>query len=228
MAPDPSLRRPLPDVTARGALHLAAATLVAAPCAQGRALWALLAGVAVLAAWVEPHSFRNLLSRGFLTLALTMAAVTATGDGPGGSWAPVVARAAVLVLAFGVLGRRASPSALATLASRLRLGDFGLALGIAVNSLDSVRHTATGTWHALRLRGALRAGPVRCARLYAVTVLGCILARADTVALAAESRGYGLYDRPAQLRPATGADVQLAVAAWTLAVTALATRLVEA
>ncbi|MCX6361335.1 MAG: hypothetical protein NT029_16140 [Armatimonadetes bacterium] len=150
-------------------------------------------------------------------------------SGDEGAWAEagaLIARGGMVMVAFGALAEWASPGALSGLASRIGLQGFGLALGIALNSLDALRDTSTDTWYALRLRGATRAGIRRCGRLYAVALLGAILARADAVAVAAVSRGCDrIGGGSSATEPATLADRQLTILAWLPAAALLLRRL---
>ncbi len=201
--------------------------MAAAALARSHDVWPAFCVIVALSGVVEVRSLRRLTGRGFLAFAVVSAGLMALSGEPGGWTAagPLIARGGMVVVGFGALADRASPAALEALACHLRLPGFGLALGIALNSLDALRDTATDTWHALRLRGATRAGLRRAARLYAVALLGAVLARADAVAVAAVSRGCDRRgERVPAAEPATTADRLVGLLAWLPALALLLRR----
>ena len=76
---------------------------------------------------------------------------------------------------------------------------LGFTLGVAVNLLPALERSSGRTWDTLRMRGGLRHRRRLTLRLATLTVMSNALRRADEIAIAAETRGFGL--RRARMLP---------------------------
>lgn len=112
---------------------------------------------------------------------------------------------------------------LAALLERIGLQGIGFSMGVAVNFLPTLMHSAQNAWHTLRMRGGLRRNRLRSLQLFTITVIANALRRSEEIALSAEARGYvpgqsavhplrrGIWDFPL---------IALVLASWILIVIA--------
>lgn len=99
-------------------------------------------------------------------------------------------RAAVIVAAADGFSGAVDVSQTAGLFERAGLKGLGFSLGVAMNLLPILRHSATTTWYSLRMRGGIRRRRWRSLRFLLVTVVSNALQRAEEIALAAEARAF--------------------------------------
>lgn len=161
----------------------------------------LAAGAALsLHAALNPAGFRQLLRPRVLALLLLLALSPLVVPGQAGSGVPwtngllqgvgMALRAMVILSALACLTGRVSISEIAGVLERLKLHGLGFSLGVAVNLLPALEHSAQVTARSLWMRGGLRRNRWRGIKLLVVTVLSNALKRAEEIALAAEARAF--------------------------------------
>jgi len=98
----------------------------------------------------------------------------------------------ILVVLVSVQGLTTSIdiSSVAGMLERLGLHGLGFSVGVALNLLPALQHSAQNAWRSLWMRGGLRKHRLRSLRLLAVTVIAGALSRAEEIALAAEARAF--------------------------------------
>lgn len=175
-----------------GALLALAALGLVYPHAVRRALrprWLLLIGVMILPSLLLPGEPAVTLGRWQLSQAGVVTAHRAA------------LRALVILVAVDGLTSTFDIVEISRVFERIGFKGMGFALGVAFNLLPIVGHSASTTWHSLRMRGGLRRRPLHGLRCYIVTVSSCAIQRAGDIALAAEARAFkpGKY-RPVELR----------------------------
>ena len=137
----------------------------------------------------------------FAGLMLFPALVAAVEIGPGwqpriASWAPMadgarmLVRALVIMVAVNRFAATVSIGEIAAFFERAGVHGLGFALGVAVNLFPILRQTLSSTWGSMRMRGGFRRHHLRHLRLFMTTLVYTTLRRAETIALAAETRAY--------------------------------------
>jgi len=100
-------------------------------------------------------------------------------------------RATTIILATAVFARTASIGGLSALFARLGVSEIGFLLGIAVNLVPLIQHTAASALLAMRLRGGFRRKRLEALKRLVVTILVNSLRHSEDIVCAAESRGFG-------------------------------------
>lgn len=170
-------------------------------CAQGK--WMLLAAGACLlaASLLFPGAFRSLFRLRWLVLIVTLALVSSIRFGEQGRWITLSLdglvtgtqmglRSLVMLVMIAGFSESVEISQLAGLLERAGMKGLGFSLGIAVNLLPGLAQSCTAAFHALRMRGGLRAQWRQGIHLYLVTVVSNAVRRAEDTALAAEARAF--------------------------------------
>lgn len=184
------------------------ATLMLAP--QQRLPWAALFCLSVCGL-VYPISLQRLLRWRWLTMLallvlppifflgernMSLAGLQVSSEGL--LLASLIAlRFIVVLVAVDGLTAAVEITAIASLLERAGLQGLGFSMGVALNLLPSLQHSATSTWRSLWMRGGFRKHRWRALRCYLVTVAANGLRRAEDIALAAEARGFS----PDRARP---------------------------
>jgi energy-coupling factor transporter transmembrane protein EcfT len=210
------------DIGFYGFLALLAWALVLPGLLPGARVLAVPGTVALVAWLAGAHEWRALrrwptwLFLGGLAGLSALAAASPRA----GLWLGLgmVARALAVLLAVDALATRVPIADLAALLERLGLPGLGFALGVALNTLPTLRRTAGSVWQALRMRGGPGRRPLLALRRYAVTTLALALAHGGEIVDAAESRAYQ-PGRGAALPRLRRGDValMLVLIAWGLA-----------
>jgi energy-coupling factor transporter transmembrane protein EcfT len=102
----------------------------------------------------------------------------------------MLVRALVIMSAANSFATSVSVSEIAALFERAGVRGLGFALGVAVNLLPVLQQTMRSTWHSMRMRGGFRRQRLQHLRLFLATLIVTTLRRAETIALAAETRAY--------------------------------------
>lgn len=215
-------------VSAYGYLFLLGWAAIAPAFLPGARIYWVLATVGLLSWSLGTREWRSLGARRtwfFVGSVIALAVLSQRWSAPAQtSWASLkfglrmAARAVAILLAADTLAIHVSIGELAALFESLGLKGLGFSLGVALNTLPTIRHRAANVWLALRLRGGLRHRPWRAARRLVITILALTLERGQEIVDAAEARGFSPA-RPlmAQPRRQPGDIVLILVlAAWTL------------
>ncbi len=102
----------------------------------------------------------------------------------------MVLRAVVILVAVDGFSAAVEIGEVAGMFERLGLRGLGFSIGVAFNLLPALRQAAVTTWHAMWMRGGLRARRLHALRLMLVTIITNALRRGDEIALAAEARAF--------------------------------------
>jgi energy-coupling factor transporter transmembrane protein EcfT len=166
--------------------------------------WALLFGFVWLAA-IYPKAIKRLLRMRWVVLFASLFIVSVL-FGPGEPdllvWGAevstenlvagfyMICRALLILLAADGLAASIDITEVAGLFEGVGFSGLGFSLGVAVNLIPNIQESVTTTWHALRMRGGLRAKWWRGLQLFALTVLTNSLRRSEDIVLAAEVRAF--------------------------------------
>ncbi len=135
------------------------------------------------------------------------AILAATGDRMA-VFIPLILRTLGLMMAVGLVRSNLSLKELSSIGG----GQLGFVLGVGMNTLDVIKRTAHTVWLSLRRRA--RWGQILTNPSLMLTALSCVIAgllgHAETVVVAAQTRGYPRKARDRVV--VTGAD--LAVSGW--------------
>lgn len=143
-----------------------------------RTRWILLSAVLILPSiFLAGPLDRQLLGVGYSSQGLAIAL-------------PAILRMVVIFLSMSLFTSFVEISALAGILERIGLQGLGFSLGVALNLLPSLQHSALTTWRVLRMRGGLRRQRVNALRLMTITVISQALGRAEEIAWAAEVRAF--------------------------------------
>lgn len=167
----------------------------------------VVAGAAVaalVAAWWLDRDAVRAVARFSLVLGVVFAAAVAaaavawsSGLAPGlRVGGTVLLRLVVLAVAAAVVARKVDAERLLRAAGRLGLERLGLLLGLSLNALPHLTHTATTVWTAHRLRTGGRWSSVRRLPELAEVLLAHTARVADRAAAAAALRGHTALTRP--------------------------------
>jgi energy-coupling factor transporter transmembrane protein EcfT len=189
-----------------GALLFLVSSIAASIILKG--VWAVL-GLAYVGAWaslMSPDAIHSLKKRRFwfFLVSITVVSVLAMGGeekvalaGLNLSRAGLSAgfgmalRATTIILATAAFARTASIGGLSALFARLGVGEIGFLLGIAVNLVPLIQHTASSALLAMRLRGGFRRNRIQAAKRLVVTILVNALRHSEDIVCAAEARAFG-------------------------------------
>ncbi len=210
-----------------GYLCLLAWATIAPGLLAGARVYAVLGTVGLLSWLLGTREWRSLgrwhtwLFVGSLAilggLAQRWSGAAATGGAGLALGLRMAARALAILLAIDTVAAHVSVGELATLCEGVGLAGLGFSLGVAFNTLPTLRRTAVNVWQALRLRGGWRRRPLVALRRVAVTILALSLARGQETVDAAEGRGFA-PGRSHIARPRWRRSdllLTLALAAWT-------------
>ncbi|HSL18207.1 MAG TPA: nucleoside-triphosphatase [Methylomirabilota bacterium] len=183
-------------------MRLAAALVLAAAVAAAFTprieVAAAAAAAALVAAWRLDRGAVRAVARFSLVLGVAFAAAVAaaavawsSGLAPGlRVGGTVLLRLVVLAVAASVVARKVDVERLLRAAERLGLERLGLLLGLSLNALPHLTHTATTVWTAHRLRSGGRWRSMRRLPELAEVLLAHTARVADRAAAAAALRGH--------------------------------------
>lgn len=211
-----------------GYLCLLAWAIVVPSLVPGPRVYPVLGTVGLLSWLLGTRGWRSLGSRRTWLFVGGLVGLGALARGWSGA-APAVqaglelglqmgARALAILLAADALAAHVSPGELAALLEGLGLPGLGFSLGVAFNTLPTLRRTAGNVLAALRQRGGPWRRPWQAWPRTAVTILALTLARGQETVDAAEARAFSPGRAPAVRPRWRRADALLALglAGWGL------------
>jgi energy-coupling factor transporter transmembrane protein EcfT len=158
----------------------------------------------VIALLVYPQAFLKLLRVRFLILIVilatppifllgqidhSLAGIRYSSEGLMAS-IQITLRILVVLVSIQGLTSRIDIASVAGLLERIGLRGLGFSMGVALNLLPTLQHSATNAWRSMWMRGGFRKNRWRGLRLLAVTIIAGALGRAEEIALAAEARAF--------------------------------------
>jgi len=99
-------------------------------------------------------------------------------------------RAVTVAGAVSAYANSVSVSDLARLFERAGLSGLGFALGVAFNTLPTLRVETRNAFDTMRLRGGFRRHPLSHLNILTVTIIANVLRHADDIVSAAEARAF--------------------------------------
>jgi len=210
-----------------GAVFFLASSIVGSMALRG--LWAVL-GLLYVAAWASlmspdaVHSLKRWRFWFFLA-SITVISVLAIGGGETVAIAGLnlsrvglsagfgmAVRATTIILATAAFARTASIGGLSALFARLGVSEIGFLLGIAVNLVPLIQHTASSALVAMQLRGGFRRKRLEAVKRLVVTILVNTLRHSEDIVCAAEARAFGGATLCVDAMSVTRADRALVIA----------------
>jgi len=102
-------------------------------------------------------------------------------------------KTSLLLLATQIFATRISVAQITLLSEQAGLRGFGFIIGVALHLLPTLHRHASTSRNAMHLRGAFNKNRLRAEYLWFVVLMKWMLRQADTICVAARTKGFGLY-----------------------------------
>ncbi len=191
----------LPALGTLGYLALLLWSIALVVFTPGEWIFVMSAFCLLIAGILFPGAFRNLTRPSWIILLGMLILVSAIRLGDEGRLVSLsldgafvgvqmALRSLAMLVMISGFSEVVEISQLAGLLERAGMKGLGFSLGIAVNLLPGLAQSSLAAFHALRMRGGLRAQWRNGIQLYLVTVVSNAIRRAEDTALAAEARAF--------------------------------------